>query len=113
MTGQGQVNDKQGIGGVSLDITDRMRADQMRRGLVELSDAFHDLDDSADLSFTPGRILGEALDVDRAGYGIVDPDAKTITIERDWNAPGSRACPARSISATMAPTSRTQCAGVA
>ncbi|WP_242121282.1 PAS domain-containing protein [Sphingomonas lacusdianchii] len=76
------------MAGVSLDITERMRADRMRRGLVELSDAFRDLDDSADISFTAGRILGEALDVDRAGYGTVDPDAETITIERDWNAPG-------------------------
>ena len=74
--------------GISLDITERVRAERMRKGLVALSDAFRDLDNAADISFTAGRILGETLDVDRAGYGTVDPVAETITIERDWNAPG-------------------------
>ena len=74
--------------GLALDVAERVRAERMRKGLVALSDAFRDLDNAADISFTAGRILGETLDVDRAGYGTVDPVAETITIERDWNAPG-------------------------
>ena len=74
--------------GISLDITDRVRAERMRQGLIALSDAFRDLDNGADISFAAAQILGETLDVDRAGYGTVDPVAETITIEKDWNAPG-------------------------
>lgn len=73
--------------GISLDITDRVRAERMRQGLIALSDAFRDLDNGADISFAAAQILGETLDVDRAGYGTVDPVAETITIEKDWNAP--------------------------
>ncbi|WP_210530288.1 GAF domain-containing protein [Rubellimicrobium arenae] len=76
--------------GVSLDITDAKRAERMRDALVRLSDAFRDLDSPGEISFAAGRILGETLDVDRAGYGSVDPQAETILIEQDWNAPGVR-----------------------
>lgn len=33
-------------------------------------------------------MLGRSLNVSRAGYGTVDTSAETITIVRDWNAPG-------------------------
>ena len=78
------------MAGVSLDITDRMRAERMRKGLVDVSDAFRDLTDVADISFAASRMLGEVLAVDRAGYGVIDPELETIEIERDWNAPGVR-----------------------
>jgi PAS domain S-box-containing protein len=74
--------------GISLDITERVRAERMRQGLIALADAFRDLDNGADISFAAAQILGQTLDVDRAGYGTVDPVAETITIEKDWNAPG-------------------------
>lgn len=56
--------------------------------LVELADRFRDLEDPAELSYAAAELLGRELDVSRAGYGTIDPDAETITIERDWNAPG-------------------------
>ena len=74
--------------GVSLDITDRTVADLRRRALVELSDVIRDETDPDDIAFEAARILGETLEVSRAGYGTVDLAAETITIERDWNAPG-------------------------
>ncbi|PXW79235.1 PAS domain S-box-containing protein [Blastomonas natatoria] len=74
--------------GISLDITERVRAERMRQGLIALADAFRDLGNAADISFAAAQILGQTLDVDRAGYGTVDPVAETITIEKDWNAPG-------------------------
>jgi PAS domain S-box-containing protein len=76
------------LAGVSQDITARRQADAMRVALVALGDALRDLDDAASIAYTAGRILGETLDIDRAGYGTVDPVDETITIERDWNAPG-------------------------
>jgi PAS domain S-box-containing protein len=76
------------LAGVSQDITAQRQADRMRVALVALGDALRDLDDAAAIAHTAGRILGETLDIDRAGYGTVDPVEETITIERDWNAPG-------------------------
>ncbi|MBU6266120.1 MAG: PAS domain-containing protein [Sphingomonadales bacterium] len=76
------------LAGVSSDITEQRRRDRMRAALVELSDVVRDIEDPADVSFAASRIIGETLDVSRAGYGLIDPAAETITIERDWNAPG-------------------------
>ena len=76
------------IAGVSMDITTAKRADLKRNALARLNDLFRDLDQSADISFAAAEILGQTLGVSRAGYGLVDPVKETITIERDWNAPG-------------------------
>lgn len=76
------------LAGVSSDVTEQRRAERMRTALVELSDVVRDVQTPADISFEAARILGEALDVSRVGYGLIDPDAETITIERDWNAEG-------------------------
>jgi PAS domain S-box-containing protein len=76
--------------GISSDVTQQRRAERMRMALVELSDVVRDIQDPADISFEAARILGEALEVSRAGYGLIDPVLETITIERDWNAEGIR-----------------------
>ena len=75
--------------GVSLDITAVKRAERRRLALAELGDILRDLDDAADISFAAAEVIGRTLEVSRAGYGIVDRRAETITIERDWNAPGT------------------------
>lgn len=86
------LRDEQGrplrLTGVSLDITERMREEGRRQALVALSDRIRDLADPAELAYAAAEILGRHLRVSRAGYGLVDPVNETITIERDWNAPG-------------------------
>jgi PAS domain S-box-containing protein len=74
--------------GVLMDIDERKKADMRRQALAELSDRFRNLEDPAELAFAAAETLGRTLGVSRVGYGTIDPAAETITIERDWNAPG-------------------------
>ncbi len=76
------------VAGTAIDISPRRNAELRNLALVELTDRFRELDDPADLAFAAAEVLGRTLGVSRAGYGHVDPLAETITIERDWNAPG-------------------------
>ncbi|UAK26524.1 PAS domain-containing protein [Sphingomonas nostoxanthinifaciens] len=76
------------IAGVSQDITAAKHAELKRHALARLNDLFRDLDLTADISYVAAEILGQTLGVSRAGYGTVDPVTESITIERDWNAPG-------------------------
>ena len=39
-----------------------------------------DLTDIGEISYVSSEILGRALGVSRAGYGVIDTDAETITI---------------------------------
>ncbi|MET3695212.1 PAS domain-containing protein [Methylobacterium goesingense] len=81
--------------GVVVDISARAeidrssREDEKRRTtLLDLNDRLRDIQDPDDLAFTACEILGRTLEVSRVGYGVIDKVAETITIERDWNAPG-------------------------
>ncbi|HKX92289.1 MAG TPA: GAF domain-containing protein [Sphingomicrobium sp.] len=56
--------------------------------LVELNDRIREFDDPGDVAYAAAELLGQTLGVSRAGYGTIDPEAETIVIERDWNAPG-------------------------
>ncbi len=77
------------LAGISQEITDivltRRRAEifkQLDSDLGELAP------DPGEIAYRAAEALGRALDVSRAGYGLIDRQAETITIERDWNAPG-------------------------
>jgi len=76
------------LAGVSLDMSAAKRAERRRVASAELGSTLRDLDDAADISFVAAEVIGRTLEVSRAGYGIVDRERESITIERDWNAPG-------------------------
>jgi PAS domain S-box-containing protein len=76
------------MAGTSLDITRRKEAELRTRALLELDDRFRLLESPGELAYAAAEVLGKALNVSRAGYGSVDTQAETITVERDWNAPG-------------------------
>ncbi|HEX8486895.1 PAS domain-containing protein [Sphingomonas sp.] len=71
------------------DITERKRAEMRRDAVVALEERFRVLDDPSDLSFASAELLGRALGAQRAGYGVIDAEGKAITVERDWQVPGS------------------------
>ena len=60
------------------------------RASLRLGEKFRSLTEPADIAFAAAEILCETLAVSRCGYGTIDHAAETITIERDWNAPGIR-----------------------
>jgi PAS domain S-box-containing protein len=73
---------------LSVSESERQEAERRHQALSELSTRLFDLDDTSDLAYASAEILGRTLNISRAGYGTIDPVAETITIERDWNAPG-------------------------
>ncbi|MGN6818504.1 MAG: ATP-binding protein [Sphingomonas sp.] len=75
--------------GVTQDITARRQTESRRAALLALGDGLRHMTDPAEMSFFAAQILGETLGVSRAGYGVIDPVAETITIERDWNRAGT------------------------
>jgi signal transduction histidine kinase/ActR/RegA family two-component response regulator len=78
------------FGIVFVEATQRLQAEARREALLKLSDALRDLSDPNEIAFASAEILGGALAVSRVGYGLVDTLAETITIDRDWSAPGVR-----------------------
>jgi PAS domain S-box-containing protein len=78
------------LAGTSIDITARKRAEARTEALLSLSVRLGKLDDPDEMAFAAAEMLGRTLGVSRAGYGTVDLAKETITIARDWNAPGIR-----------------------
>lgn len=71
-----------------FDVTDAHRATRRMAALARLGDRIREIADPDDLAFAAAEILGQELAVSRAGYGTIDRRAETISITRDWNAPG-------------------------
>ena len=76
--------------GICFDISDRKRAERGQAALLELADRLRDLTDPAAIPYVGSEVLARALEVARVGYGVIDKRTETITVERDWNAPGVR-----------------------
>ncbi|AKJ26704.1 PAS domain-containing protein [Caldimonas brevitalea] len=67
-----------------------LAANERRQALlVQLGDRLRELDDPADLSYAAAELLGRALAVSRAGYGVLDAAGDKLLIERDWHLPGT------------------------
>ena len=72
--------------GTVRDVTEARLAAGRRAALLKLTDRFPDLTDVDELTLAACAALGETLGVDLVGYGLVDPEAETITVEREWTA---------------------------
>jgi PAS domain S-box-containing protein len=71
-----------------FDVTDDHRATRRMEALARLGDRIREIEDPEELAYAAAEILGHELGVSRAGYGNIDVTNETISIERDWNAPG-------------------------
>jgi PAS domain S-box-containing protein len=76
--------------GVSQEVTQQRGVEARRNALLLLGDQLRLMTDPDEMSWCAAEILGRTLDVSRAGYGVVDPVAEIITIDRDWNQPGTQ-----------------------
>ncbi len=72
------------------NVTVQKQAEMRQKVLLDLNDAVRDLTDPGEIAHASSRILAEALHVSRVGYGVMDTVAETVTIARDYNAPGVR-----------------------
>jgi len=72
------------------DISARKQDEVRRAALIELSDRLAQCEDTAGLAEVASSILGPVLGVELAGYGTVDAEAETLTVERDWTAGDAR-----------------------
>ncbi len=74
--------------GAASDVTDRRRSDARRDALVRLTREIQSLRDSDTIALAASRIIGETLEVQRVGYGIVEKDLAAFEILQAWNARG-------------------------
>jgi PAS domain S-box-containing protein len=72
------------------DISARKKEEARSAALLALSDAFNQLGDTASLTDTASRVLGETLGVQLVGYGIVDAISESLRVENDWTRDGGR-----------------------
>jgi PAS domain S-box-containing protein len=80
-----------GYVGMSFDVTetrnalDRLARDERRQTfLLALTDRLRDLDEPNEIMIAVESALGEALEVQRVGYGEIDEEQGVVAFGRDW-----------------------------
>ena len=56
------------------------RGEVNREALLELGDRLRDCTSTSEITYAAGEVLGRTLDVDRVGYGEVEPTADTALL---------------------------------
>jgi PAS domain S-box-containing protein len=87
-----EVNVYPAHGGLSVyfrNVTDREQQAMRRSASIMLTDTLGSLTTPDEITFKASQILGETLAASRVGYGTINPVAETLTVTRDWNAPGA------------------------
>ena len=75
--------------GMMIDVTNRQREDRMRIALLEIGDRLRDMDDPGAMGALASEVIGQTLDLSRAGHGELTPDGDAIMIRDEWIAGGS------------------------
>lgn len=71
-----------------LEVTDRIHADERRAALEALGDRLDAATKLGDMAYAAAEVLGRTLGVAAAGYGRLDLEDESLTVERDWAEPG-------------------------
>ncbi|MCJ2069354.1 GAF domain-containing protein [Methylobacterium sp. J-030] len=71
---------------VFLDVTGRKREEARQAAILALGDRLRELNDRGRIASAAAEVAASALGLSAAGYGTVDPDMETITVEQDWRA---------------------------
>ncbi|WP_269516002.1 PAS domain S-box protein [Brevundimonas subvibrioides] len=71
------------------ETTERNHLQARQVALLELNDTFRDLTDAGEIAYAGARILARALGATRAGYGLIDPAAATVNIQKDYREEGA------------------------
>ncbi|MDC7675822.1 GAF domain-containing hybrid sensor histidine kinase/response regulator [Asticcacaulis machinosus] len=69
-----------------VDVTDRRQAQVRREALMKLTEDIRDLEAAEDIIYAASKVLGEALEAGRVGYGTIDPRDDSITVAGNWTA---------------------------
>ncbi|MGQ3000680.1 MAG: ATP-binding protein [Hydrogenophaga sp.] len=83
-----EAGEVDGIFVEGIDVTDRVQAEMKRDCLTVLGDRLAALSTPVELAHAASEILGDALKASRVGYGSIDNATETLTVDRDWAAPG-------------------------
>lgn len=78
------------VGILFSDVTARKQEGARRQALFELTDQLAQCTDTASMADVASSVMGKTLDVQLVGYGTVNPEAETLTVERDWTTGGAR-----------------------
>lgn len=100
-----------------IDVTEKTLAERRREDLVQLTDVFRGLDSPAHIAYEAAKLLGEILRVSHVGYGTIDAQSDTFSVEQDWTAFGveslSGSTPLRDWSTVMDDLHRDQLVDIA
>lgn len=83
------------FGAILQDITEERAAATRQAALLRLGDALRDCHDGAEVARMASALVGETLDVARAGFGRIDPAVALVDMEPDWTAAGDPSVPSR------------------
>ncbi len=65
------------------------RMAELQTALVEIGEHIRNSPDASQMTHAAAKIVGRVLNVERAGFGFIDDDVRSIDIESDWTAPGT------------------------
>ncbi|MCD2324463.1 PAS domain S-box protein [Sphingomonas sp. IC-56] len=74
------------VGG--YDVTERVRAERRRDGLLALDDVLRGAPDANAMARVSAQMLAQTLGACRVGYGVMDASAETITVVSEWSIEG-------------------------
>jgi PAS domain S-box-containing protein len=71
------------------EVTHRRQSDIRQWALLELSQRMRELNEPAAMAAGAAEIVGKALGLSTAGYGLFEDDQHTVVVESEWNVPGA------------------------